>query len=130
MWGQVRSFLYALIAVAGTVSWAHAEDVVSIPLDDLAAKTRDWEGMTIETTAYCFYVELADFRCSNSGRVSVNFVEIEPKNARKSVESNCDAASKACRLRIRFVYDHYNPLSKSGELNVVAKDFKATVLGE
>ena len=63
----------------------------------------------------------------------MEFIDIEPEAARKSLESNCDRASKACRLRIQFVYEHYGPIISdlSGpNAVVVAKDFKATVVGE
>lgn len=120
------------IAVAGTLSSARADDVVIVSPVELAAQMYNWEGRTIETTAYCFYVDVAQFRCS-SGGVRMDFIDIEPEAARKSLESNCDRVSKACRLRIQFVYDHYGPIIsdfRSPNAVVVAKDFKATVVGE
>jgi hypothetical protein len=133
----MQILLSAAIAIAGSVSWARADDIVRVSMVDLATETHKWEGKTIETTNFCFYADVDEFRCSSPGGARVDFTDIQPEAARKSLESNCDTVSKvlsrACRVKVQFVYDHYERVeSGDGGSNpvVFARDFKATVVGK
>lgn len=123
-----------LLAVA---SPAVADDIVRVTMIDLAVQTHKWDGKTMETSAYCFYADVDEFRCTWPGGARVDFSDIEPKDAQTRIEKNCDTLSKAftraCLVKFRFVYDHFTTLATDdgGVIHiVVATDNKATLAGK
>ena len=126
-------FVLALLSAAT----ARADDVVRVGMADLAVQTHKWDGKTIETTAYCFYTDVNEFRCIYPHGARVDFVELEPDDLRGRIEKNCDTVGKAftraCLVKFRFVYDHFDTLTgdDGSVIHVVAaKDDEGTLLAK
>ena len=118
---------------------ARADDVKRVSGDDLAIQTHKWDGKTIETSGFCFYADVDDFRCLTGVRSSaarIDFANLEPDAARKKIEDNCDtvakASNKACVVRFRFVYDGYatQQVGMTIVRIVKAKDDSGVIVGK
>lgn len=133
----MKSLIFASALLSLAPFAALADDVTKLSGIDLAVQTHKWEGKTVETTAFCFYADVNEFRCGSPNGARIDFSALEPEAARKSIESNCDTIQKmlrpACKVRIRFVYESYDTLPNSGgeETHVViAKDNAGTIVGK
>lgn len=118
---------------------AHADDVKKLSGSDLAVQTHKWDGRTVETSGYCFYADVNEYRCMTlgvGGGARVDFTKLEPEAARKKIEDNCDTISKmltkACAVRFQFVYESYDTHVSGNDVfhEVVAKDRAGTIVGK
>ena len=118
---------------------AHADDVKKLTGTDLAVQTHKWDGKTIETTGFCFYADVDEYRCmvpGVSGGARVDFSKLEPESARKKLEDKCNTISKmltkACSIRFQFVYEGYDTHESGTDVFhiVIAKDNAGTIIGK
>jgi hypothetical protein len=119
---------------------AHADDVKKLSGADLAVQTHKWDGKTIETSGFCFYADVNEYRCMVPGAggvgARVDFMTMEPDAARQKIEDHCDTISKmltkACAVRFQFVYESYDTHVSGADVFhiVIAKDNAGTILGK
>lgn len=130
--------LFSLTLCLFSIS-AYADDVKKLSGSDLAVQTHKWDGKTIETTGYCFYADLNEYRCMTvgvTGGARIDFTTLEPEAARKKIEDNCDTVtkmlSKKCEFRFQFVYKAYDVHVSGNDVFhiVIAKDNAGTVVGK
>lgn len=83
----------------------------AVDLADLGIGSRKYSGRNLEVRGIrCYYAEVEDYRCTGSEAVSVFAKNVEPPEARKWLEENCDQvrvalSSPSCRVTLRFHYE-------------------------
>lgn len=87
---------------------------------DLATETHKWDGVNVETSLNCFFADQAQFRCFDAqsyARLRVDFSEFNPVGE-AYLRTHCDttaaAGSRACLVKIHFVYDGYSRQDMGG----------------
>jgi len=133
----MKHFLAAALILAPVV--AHADDVKKLSGDDLGVQTHKWDGKTIETTGFCFYADVNEYRCLAKGRIGgarIDFSKLEPASEKKRIEDNCDQLAKmltkTCAVRLQFVYEGFDTHMVGTDLVrvVLAKDGAGTIIGK
>lgn len=77
---------------------------------DLGVGSRKYHGKTIEVRGvWCYYADVADYRCMTESSVVVFSKAIVPVEQREMIEANCSELRKAhstpaCRRSIRFEF--------------------------
>lgn len=127
--GLFAAFLAAMCAQA------KADEIVKLGPADLGVQTHKWEGKTIETTAYCFYADVHEYRCASPGGPRLDFDTLEPDMAKDSIEAHCgtlaSAFSAACKVKIRFVYGQFDKMKNDDGTSlsvILVKDGKGTIV--
>jgi hypothetical protein len=130
--------IFAAAIVVALTQPSFADDIKRVSGADLSVQTHKWDGKTIETSGYCFYSDVGDYRClagDPAASARIDFKQIEPDSAREAVESHCDTLekliSRSCRFRFRFIYDGFGELPGGGGdiiHVVIPKDGLGTIL--
>ena len=114
-------------------TFCFAQEVRKLSAADLAVQTKKWAGKKVQGTFSCFYADVDEFRCI-ANRARVDFTSLEPPEARKRLEDQCDTIErsnrKTCTVNIQFTYEE-SDIRQNGlfQMTVItAEDNKGVVV--
>ena len=96
-------------------------------------QTKKWAGKKVQGTFSCFYADVDEFRCI-ANRARVDFTSLEPPEARKRLEDQCDTIErsnrKTCTVNIQFTYEE-SDIRQNGlfQMTVITAMAKQTARG-